>query len=317
MFEDKIYSKYDSFCDYRAAIGYSREAARKGIKRFLEYCLENHPNEETITKQMVDAWLDYYSQFHVNSQANTIRSIKQFSNYLNFIGIDSFIPDEDYNVKLIRYVPYVFSDYELKTFFNAVDGYPGPKKTRKHHPELIIPVIFRFMYCCGMRPGEPLRLLYEDVDLKTGDIYIRKTKLNKDRHIIMSEDMRKLCTLYNSFASPDRTYFIEYKGTACSIDWMGIMFHKCWDYSGLINHGNPRPYDLRHAFASRNIIRWIEEGKDVMSLMPFLSEYMGHTALHNTLYYIHLIPERLRSTANIDWNEFSKIYGMGGECDEK
>lgn len=53
------------------------------------------------------------------------------------------------------------------------------------------------------------------------------------------------------------------------------------------------------AFASRNIIRWIDEGKDVMSLMPFLSEYMGHSSLHHTLYYIHLIPDRLRNTSSM------------------
>lgn len=310
---DEIYSKLDDYCDYRIATGYSEFSSRKGIKKFLDFCLENFPNEISITKPMVDAWLAYQTRNSTNTQAGSVSYIRGFSNYLNFIGIPSYIPDDDYNLKRIEHIPYVFTDHELKTFFDSVDNYVPTKRTQKYHPELVLPVIFRFMYCCGMRPGEPLRLLLSDVDLKTGDVYIRRAKHNKDRHIIMSEDMRKLCTVYNSYSSPDRTYFIEYRGTACSVDWMGIMFHKCWDNSGLIKHGDPRPYDLRHAFASRNIIKWVNDGKDVMSLMPFLSEYMGHSSLQHTLYYVHLIPERLRNTSNIDWDSFEKIYETGGE----
>ena len=312
MFEE-VYSKIEDYCNYRIGTGYSGFSAKKGIKKFLDYCLVNFPDETTITKNMVDSWLNHRAHMSSNTQAKSVTHIRNFSNYLNFIGIHSYIPDDDYNVKCIGYIPYVFSDYELKAFFDSVDNYTATKRTEKYHPDLVLPVIFRFMYCCGMRPGEPLRLLRNDVNLKTGDVYIRKTKCNKDRHIIISEDMRQLCSVYNSFSSPNRTYFIEYRGTACSIDWMGIMFHKCWDNSGLIKHGNPRPYDLRHAFASRNIIKWIDEGKDVMSLMPFLSEYMGHSSLQHTLYYIHMIPERLRNTSNIDWNSFSRIYGKSGE----
>ena len=51
-----------------------------------------------------------------------------------------------------------------------------------------------------MRPNEPLNLLVEDVDLATGDIFIRKSKRGKDRHIIVSEDMRLLCAKYDQLA---------------------------------------------------------------------------------------------------------------------
>ena len=52
------------------------------------------------------------------------------------------------------------------------------------------------MYCCGMRPQEVLNLKTIDVDLAFGDIYIRKTKSYRDRHIIMSSDMLDLCHRY-------------------------------------------------------------------------------------------------------------------------
>jgi integrase len=42
--------------------------------------------------------------------------------------------------------------------------------------EYIVPVLFRMMYCCGMRPFEPPSLLIEDVNLQSGEIYINVKK---------------------------------------------------------------------------------------------------------------------------------------------
>ena len=63
-----------------------------------------------------------------------------------------------------------------------------------------------------------------------------------------------------------------------------------------------------HAFASHNIMRWIDEGRDVMSMLPYLSTYMGHSEFRNTLYYVHILPERLRKSAGIDWSQFDTIF---------
>ena len=71
----------------------------------------------------------------------------------------------------------------------------------------------------------------------------------------------------------------------------------------------PRPYDLRHAFATRNLMRWTDEGLDIMVMLPYLSAYMGHSHFQDTLYYVHLIPEKLRNSNEIDWASLESIYG--------
>lgn len=53
------------------------------------------------------------------------------------------------------------------------------------------------------------------------------------------------------------------------------------------------PYDLRHNFATRTLMRWVEEGKDLNAYAPYLSTYMGHVTFNSTFYYIHLLPEKL------------------------
>jgi len=77
-----------------------------------------------------------------------------------------------------------------------------------------------------------------------------------------------------------------------------------------------RSYFIRHAFATRNLMRWIDQGHDVMALLPYLGTYMGHSDLNSTLYYVHILPERIRMSAGIDWSLFSSIYEQEGQADE-
>lgn len=39
MFEE-VYSKIEDYCNYRIGTGYSGFSAKKGIKKFLDYCLK-------------------------------------------------------------------------------------------------------------------------------------------------------------------------------------------------------------------------------------------------------------------------------------
>lgn len=70
-------------------------------------------------------------------------------------------------------------------------------------------------------------------------------------------------------------------------------FRKIWLAAGLKRDGEikPRPYDFRHHFACANIARWAKEKKDVISMLPYLMRYMGHSSLEKTYYYVHLIPD--------------------------
>lgn len=154
------------------------------------------------------------------------------------------------------------------------------------------------------------------MDLETGDVYIRKSKRHKDRHIIMSEDMLRLCRRYDSVAGKRNWFFQKWDGTPYETSWYNNVWRRIISSSGVPWRGKPRPYDLRHAFASRNIIRWIDCGRDVMQLLPYLSAYMGHSELTSTLYYVHLLPEKLRKSIGIDWDMLSSIYGEGVPEDE-
>ena len=73
-----------------------------------------------------------------------------------------------------------------------------------------------------------------------------------------------------------------------------------------------RAYDLRHRFASAVLQGWIDEGKNLYVMLPYLMAYMGHQSFSDTVYYIHLLPDRLMKSPGIDWE---KIDHVGLEVD--
>lgn len=315
-FADALNQGFESFMTYRETVGYATATYRSTVPPFIIFCTQNYPDEESISQDMVDAWLAHYGYSH-NSQAAFISLLREFTRYLNFLGRKDYVPDDDYNIGRIAYIPYLFTDKELTTLFNGFDSYIGVTSGKRFSPEAVLPVYSRLLFCCGLRPQEPPSLLKKDVNLISGDIYIRQSKRHKDRHIIMSDDMRRLCAAYDQFSNSERTWFFQRSdGKPYQASWFTYMFNRVWELTGLVSRGNPRPYDLRHAFASRNIIRWLNAGRDTMELLTYLSAYMGHDTLSSTLYYIHLLPEKLRSASGIDWDFLSKIYGGGPENED-
>jgi Site-specific recombinase XerD len=313
-FLDSLQDSFSKMIAYREAFGYATTTYVSTVTPFINYCGGNYPEATAVTKEMVDSWLESYG-YKTNTQAAFIACLRQYMKFINFLGMRAFVPDEDYTVRRVSYEPYSFTDLELETLFDSFDEYRASTSNKKFRPELVVSPIFRMMYCCGMRPSEPLGLLCSDVNLGSGDIYIRESKRHKDRHIIMSGDMRRLCSAYHEKVGV-RTWFFEYAGKPYETHWMTAQFHHCWRHSGLQAHGSPHPYDLRHAFATRNLMKWIDRKLDAMTLLPFLSMYMGHSDISSTLYYVHLLPERIRKSAGIDWEQFAAIYGKDGGPDE-
>ena len=160
-------------------------------------------------------------------------------------------------------------------------------------------VIFRMIYCCGLRPIEARRLRRKDVNLFNGTVNILESKGHKDRIVVLSEDMLELCRNYDQCVEtiyPDRKYFFpspSVRGDGMySMEWIIPTFRRFLQAAGISGYGEiqPRLYDLRHTFATHRLHQWVKEGKDVNACLAYLSEYMGHSNLESTAYYIHLLP---------------------------
>lgn len=126
---------------------------------------------------------------------------------------------------------------------------------------------------------------------------ILQSKGHRDRRLFLSDELISYlieydCAIRNCF--PKREYFFPGpSGNIISASSIPFNFRKIWLAAGLKRDGEikPRPYDFRHHFACANIARWAKERKDVISMLPYLMRYMGHSSLEKTYYYVHLIPD--------------------------
>jgi integrase len=314
-FKDGLWEAFEQMMSYRKATGYATATYRCSVPPFINYCASYYADATVITQDMVDGWLAS-CPYSTNSRAVFVSLLREYTKYLHFLGRGDFIPDDDYSTKRIAFNPYIFTDDDPGRLFAAFDGYVGSGSGKRLLPEAVLPVYSRFLFCCGMRPQEPPALLRRDVNLSTGSVYIRQSKRHKDRHIIVSADMLELCDRYDTLAGDRYWFFQKWDGRPYTTSWYSQIWRKLWKKAVPMGRGIPRPYDLRHAFASRNIIRWLEAERDVMELLPYLSAYMGHSELKSTLYYVSMIPQKLRESAKVDWEKLSAIYGRGVSEDE-
>ncbi len=108
---------------------------------------------------------------------------------------------------------------------------------------------------------------------------------------------------------PGRKYFFPITINECyKCDSPSIAFRKILIGAGIGQSANgnyARLYDLRHHFVFRNINTWIEEGKDVYALLPYLRIYLGHSSIKETEYYLHWVPEF--------FPVFERLYGKLGD----
>lgn len=209
----------------------------------------------------------------------------------------------------VRYRPHIFSHEQLRAIFDAADqvrasGYGGQR-------HLIIPVVFRMVYCLGLRPGEARRLHRNDVDLTRGAVSIRESKGHKDRIVFMSPDLHDYCRSYDAEIStyhPNRMpFFPNRSGIFYSASTVDCWFHELLAGAGPVvvaSAGSPpRPYDLRHAHVVESINRWVRAGRDPEALVTYLSLHLGHSNPEDTWYYFHLAADfhpDLRRLANTD-----------------
>ena len=304
-------SKIITFIEYRVARGYKRETHLRYLIKFDRWCLNHHPNVIDLTRDLVHNWIDDDSASH-NEVSNRVATLRQFGRYLVATGEDAYILPEKYAPIKSKTVPYIFTDAELTALFAAIDKLP-PKKNEPHM-NVIAPVLFRLTYTCGLRPNESRELLTENVDINNGEIIITGTKHNKERKIVMSDDMHDLIRKYElkrRIIDRDNLYFFpSINGGAIKSDAISSTLNKAWSNADLPNKypNRIRVYDLRHRFASACLIRWLDNGENLMAMLPFLREYMGHTNLGATAYYVHILPENIIKSSAIDWNRFSGMF---------
>jgi integrase/recombinase XerD len=282
--------------ELKQSVGYKYIAEAKHLKRFDTFTLEKYRSFTTLTKEIVLDWCSkkpYETQANQRARASIIR---QFGRYLNNIDVEAYIIPKGYYPKESQYMPYIYTDDELKRFFSETEKCHYSSEFPYRH--LIMPIFFRMIYTCGLRVSEARLLKVGDVDLNAGILTINHSKKDNSRLVPIADSLLKRCMKYTEtvhlLSKAEEYYFPAPGGKPMTIGNVYKNFRKFLWGAG-ISHGGrgygPRIHDFRHSFCVHCLKKWSEQGKDLMVYLPILRIYLGHDSFKETAYYLRLTAE--------------------------
>lgn len=295
-FSSPIAECIERFVAQQRSVGYVYNTQAKALQRFDRFAATQSCPANTLSKEIVNVWIDRRPNEKVNTQRKRANLIKQLGQFMLKIGYEAYIPP----ITLTRsippnYIPHIYTDEELARFFSATDHFPNNNWGNR---SLAAPVFFRMLYGCGLRESEARKLLLCDVNLENGTLAIRNSKLGKSRTIPMAPSLTERCRDYieqvHEVSSKDDYLFSPKSGEMYSRGAFLRMFMESL-YRAKIPYGGkdvgPRMHDFRHTFAVHCLRNWANGGADITTAFPYLSVYMGHCDLRSSQYYLRLTSE--------------------------
>lgn len=282
-----------NYIKLKKSIGYKYDTEAGHLKRFDKFTMEKYPNVTDLTKEIVLDWCSKRSYEAQANQHSRVSIIRQFALYLDSIGGKAYIIPKKYYPAEKRYIPYIYTADELSRFFGETDKCRYSCECPHRH--MIMPVLFRMIYMCGLRASEARLLKVADVDLKNGILNIHQAKKDNSRLVPMSDSLtarcRKFSVKVHSHSVSEDYYFPALGNKPITLVNLYKNFRR-FLWHAKISHGGmgkgPRVHDLRHTYAVHCLKKWSEQEKDLAVYLPVLRTYMGHDSFKETAYYLHL-----------------------------
>jgi integrase len=287
------------YISQKRALGLKCRGEVQILNMFDSFCVEHDLSEPAIPQPLFDIWC--LKRPHENGTTHNMRigHIRRFAKFLTNNGVEAptvFLPLPKPDKK---FLPHIFTHDEIRRLLAQADKTKSCRHyDRQSLAHLIMPLLFRMLYCCGLRINEALKLKTSMADLRGGILRLSETKNYNERLVPMSSSLTQLCAEYR--ANPlVKNYGGEYffpasDGTHYAVCTIYERFRE-YLWSAGIGHGGrgkgPRLHDIRHTFAVHTLNKWASEGKDIYVALPNLMRYLGHKSIKSTEKYVRLVPE--------------------------
>lgn len=289
------------FIQEKRAAGFSYESEEWKLKHFDAFCIEEHVTEPVLSRELIEKWGTLREEEALSTCSARTSILRQFALFLISLGMEVYVPSRFYKAE--KRVVHMMSDQEIKAFFNEADKYtPSIKVSVFHRLATEYRVIFRLIYCCGLRISEARKLRWQDVSLNQGSLRVLHSKGHKDRLVYMAEDLSDLIGSYERHLHDKYHCASEWVFPAREIDQclsnvtIDKKFREFWALTPYAKGCDKAPtvHCLRHSFVVKRMNCWMEEGIPLKEMLPFLSKYLGHQSPDETFYYYHQISETFR-----------------------
>ena len=187
----------------KRAVGYKYAAEARVLARFEAFCRGEFPGLDTLTEVSVEAWVASARRRAVKPATlqGLAAPVRELARWLGRRGVTAYVLPAGALPRPARYVPHIYTDQELAALFAQTDRCRYCAEVPFRH--LVMPVLFRTIYACGLRCSEARLLRPGDVDIDTGVLQIRDAKGGKDRQLPVSEPLRERLAGYH--ATPGRS----------------------------------------------------------------------------------------------------------------
>jgi integrase len=284
----------------KRAVGFKYVTEERVLARFAAFSRAEFDGLDAPTQASVEAWITSAQRRGVAPA--TVQSlagpVRELARWLGRRGVPAYVLPTGTLPRPARYVPHIFTDTELAALFSQTDRCHYDSQVPLRH--LVMPVLFRTIYACGLRASEARLLRTDDVDLEVGVLRIRDAKGGKDRQVPVSEPLRARLADYHARVAGQRRqgsgdwFFPGRAGQPLTLGNIEKNFRR-FLWQARISHGGrghgPRVHDLRHVFVINNLRSWFARGDDVGALLPVLQTYLGHASISDTAYYLRLTAE--------------------------
>lgn len=282
----------DSYLAMRRGLGFKLVDAGSLLPDFVGYLHQN--GAEHISTELALAWATQPVNTSPVWWRQRLCTVRGFAEYVHNIDPDTEVPPRDLlPARQQRLAPYLYSGADIAALMTAARSLNPLLRAATYE------TIIGLLSVTGLRLGEALRLNREDMDENQLLLIVRHAK-GGGRKVPLHETT--LQALQDYFDCVDRHFpdpvspsvFVSIRGTRMSKDSIHATFPRLIDQAGLTGRGQrsrPRPHDLRHSFAVRQLIDWHQQHVDVDARIPLLSAVLGHSDPASTYWYLQAAPE--------------------------
>ena len=185
-----------NFLEEKRGLGFIYNGMAYQLFRLDQYWSLHGYQSMDMSPERLDDWIKALPSEGKSSQRGRICAIRSFGSYLIALGLNSYSPLV--GIGGDHPVVHILTKDELRQLFEVIDSYI-PKTRCKADLRMAneYPLIFRLLYCCGMRNNEVCSLKMSAIDFNAGIIELQDTKNQKDRLVYCPADLLKLLQQYH------------------------------------------------------------------------------------------------------------------------
>ena len=250
----KWQEQYSIDCDIKYQSKATRNTYKMCVIKFLKH-FKDQPEPKAIPNQLIKQWLLSFKTLNTRKQMQC--AVNSF--YKLTVKMPAKISKIPYPKKQQK-LPQVIETQHLVKTINQI-------KNLKHKAILML------AFSCGLRVSEVINLKMSEIDRTRMLIHIKNAKGNKDRYVVLSNNLLQVLELYYKAFKPVMYLFngqnnLKYTASSCNKvvkQYLGPQYHF---------------HTLRHS----NATALLEAGTDI----TLIQKLLGHKNVKTTQIYTHV-----------------------------